>query len=354
MKHLHFLQMQGMTDTSSEVASDVTKVMGDLGITGMAAGIIGGIAILVVGFFLAKLLARVTRKLIKKTGIDDKVKSSTNISSFFGKLVYFLIMIIVLMAALNVMGVGNEVLAPLNEMMQKIGSAIPNILVAGIIIYIGYFLAKIISELVEFAGDTIESFAPKLNMPEGMDLVKILKTIVFIIVFIPILIVGLDFLQFDAITEPATSMLEQFMASIPLIIKATAIILIAVFGGRLVTNLLKELFSNLKVDSLTHKLGLDNVLGSTSLSGLISKLVYIVILYLGIMQALDVLNLDQLAVVLNDVLYVAGKVFLGLLIVVLGNVVANFAVRIFSKGEDTNNFTLLIMRGAIIAIFLAM
>lgn len=362
MKHLiiNFLQAQSFgknllttQSSSNEMADNVMSFMESFGLNETASSILGGILILVVGFFIAKFISRLVRNLIKKTGLDDKMKSSTKISTMVGKLVYFLLMIIVLMTALNIMGVGNEVLAPLNNMVQEFFSAVPNVLVAGIVIYIGYYLAKVISELVEMGGDTIQSLVPKLKLPEGIDLVKILKTIVFIFVFFPILITGLDFLNFDAITIPAKNILTDFTNSIPLIIMASVVLIVAYYGGKMLTNLLKDLLDELKVNNFSSQLGLNNIIGSTSLSKLISQLAFFIILYLAIMQALDILHLDQISNVLNEVLAVAGKVFLGLLIVVLGNIVANFAVKIFAKGEEPN-FSLVIMRGAIIVIFLAM
>ncbi len=362
MKHLmiNLLQTQPVSTTSSAMegssnamANDVMSWMESFGLNETASSILGGILVLLIGFFVAKFVANMVRKLVKSFGLDDKIKSSTKFSSMVGKLVYFLLMIVVLLTALNIMGVGDEVLAPLNNMVQEFFGAVPDVLVAALVIYIGYFLAKVVSELVEMAGDTIESFTPKLKLPQGVDLVKILKTIVFIFVFFPILITGLDFLHFDAITVPAKNILMDFMNSIPLIVMATVILVVAYYGGKMLTDLLKDVLNDLNVNNFSTQLGLDKVIGNTSLSKLIAQLVFIFILYLGITQALDVLHLDQISAVMNEVLVVAGKVFLGLIIVVLGNLVANFAVKIFSKGEEPK-FSMVIMRGAIITLFLAM
>ncbi len=338
---------------SEEVAGGVMGFLKKFGLTDQVTSILGGLAVLIIGFFVAKFVSGLLGRIIRRTGVDEKIKGNVQISRLVSKLAYFLLMIIVLMTALNIMGVGEEVLTPLNNMVAKFTGAIPNIITAGIIIYAGYFLAKIISEFVEMSADTINALIPKLRLPESFNLVKLVKNIIFIFIFIPVLIVGLEFLNFDAITVPATSMLAQFMNAIPLIIQAVIIVVIAVFGGRFITSLLKDLLVNMNIDNVAGKIGLDKVMGDYKLSSLISSILLYFFIYTGIMQALNILGLTQISAILNDIVYVAGKVIFGLLILVLGNVVANFTTSLFSK-DSTSKFTMAIMRSAIIVIFLAM
>ncbi len=347
------LQTAAVTETSQNLADNFKGYVRDLGLGEIATSLLGGLLMLVLGYIVSKWISRIIRKVIKRTGIDDKIQGNMEISTMIGKLVYFILMIIVLMSTLNIVGVGQEVLAPLNNMVSEFTSAIPNILTAGIIIYAGYFLGKIVSELIQFSGDSVSNFTSKMNLPEGMDLVKIAKNIVFIMIFIPILIVGLEFLDFKAITIPATEMLSTFMNAIPSIIQAVAIIAIAVYGGKFIANMLRELLVSLKVDNLSAKLGMDKVMSDVSLSSVLSKLAMYFITYIGIMQAIDILGLTQVGDILESIIAIAGKVFFGLLILVLGNVVANFATKLFSS-TGANKFTISIMKSAIIVIFLAM
>ena len=54
------------------------------------------ILLLIVGVFIAKLLKKLTAKIIKKSGLDEKLKSDTiTLSKFISKLVYLLVMIFV-------------------------------------------------------------------------------------------------------------------------------------------------------------------------------------------------------------------------------------------------------------------
>jgi len=330
----------------------ITEFIESFGISGVFSKIIGGILILIIGLLLAKLIAGLVGKIIKVIGIDNKMKSDFSVSKFVKKLVYYLLMIFVFMMALNVFGVGDEVLAPLNDMVSKFTLALPNIITAGIIIYAGYFLSNVIADLVYFSGNTIKNWNSKLDVSDSFDILGLIKTIVKIVVFVPVLIIGLDFLNFDVVTEPATGMLDQFLSSIPLIIKAFAILLVFYFGGKIVTNLLKDLLANLGVDKFSPKLGLDKIV-SGSLSKLISNIAFVFVMYLAIMQALDILYLEEISSVMSTVLDISGNIALGLFIISLGNLVSNFLMKIFEGNNTINKFSLAVIKFAIIFIFLA-
>jgi len=193
--------------------------------------IVLAIIILIIGWFIASLIKKLTIKLIRKTGVDDKLKSNkVNLSNFIGKLLYFLIMIFVFMLVLDKLGIKN-VMDPIKAMLSGFLGFIPNIIGAGLVGYIGYMLASIVSELVGLSGDTIQKFTPKLKLPENIDLVTILKKIVFIFIFIPLLIAALNILNMESISQPATAMLETFLGAIPKVLVAAVILIIFIVGG---------------------------------------------------------------------------------------------------------------------------
>ncbi|WP_282032007.1 mechanosensitive ion channel [Winogradskyella eximia] len=315
------------------------------------SGVIAAILILIIGWFIAGFIKRMTTKLIKKTGIDDKLKSSSlKLSSFVGKLLYFLVMIFVFMLALGKLGL-TEVLDPIKNLLNGFTNYIPNIIGAGLVAYIGYMLATIVSELVELSGDTIKKFTPKLKLPENLDVVKILKKVVFIFVFIPLLISAFHILDMKAISEPATSMLSSFFEAIPRIIVATLIILIFVFVGRFVAQLLKELLQSLNIDGLVSKMNISEYVGTKSVAKLISNIAYALIVVFGMLTAFEKLEFTQLTKIIDTVLAYAGKILFGIVIIGIGLIISN----LFTKALNSKNnpFVVSIVKISIIAIFLA-
>ena len=315
------------------------------------SGVIAAILILIIGWFIAGFIKRMTTKLIKKTGIDDKLKSSSlKLSSFVGKLLYFLVMIFVFMLALGKLGL-TEVLDPIKNLLNGFTNYIPNIIGAGLVAYIGYMLATIVSELVELSGDTIKKFTPKLKLPENLDVVKILKKVVFIFVFIPLLISAFHILDMKAISEPATSMLSSFFEAIPRIIVATLIILIFVFVGRFVAQLLKDLLQSLNIDGLVSKMNMSEYVGTKSIAKLISNIAYALIVVFGMLTAFEKLEFTQLTKIIDTVLAYAGKILFGIVIIGIGLIISN----LFTKALNSKNnpFVVSIVKISIIAIFLA-
>jgi len=224
-------------------------------IGGNLSSAIAALIILILGWFIAGIVKRIVAKLIRKTGVDNKLgNSKLKLSSFISKLIYFLVMIFVFILALEKLGMSN-VLEPVKNLLDGFTSFLPNIIGAGLVGYIGYMLATIVSELVELSGNSIKSFAPKLRLPENIDLVNILKKIVFIFIFIPLLISAFNILNMESISEPATAMLKDFFSAIPKIIVAACILILFIVGGRFLSELVKDLLNSMNLNNFLNKSG---------------------------------------------------------------------------------------------------
>jgi len=321
-------------------------------LTGSLGGPIGAILIIIIGWFVAGILKGLVKKLVSKTGVDKRLKNKkVNLATLISKLVYYLVMIFVFMLALEKLGL-TSVLEPVKELLNGFTAYIPNIIGAGLVGYIAYMLATIVSELVGLSGDTIQSLAPKLRLPENIDVVDILKKVVFIFIFIPLLIVALNILNFDAISVPASEMLQSFFEAIPKVLVAAVIMIITVIGGRFLSGLLKDLLDSLNLNQVLSKAGLDSILGKTNVESLISNIVYAFIVLFGLMTAIDKLEFAKLSEIMHTVIELGGNVLFGLVILAIGNWVANLASSAFLKSDD-NTFVASIIKIAILAIFLA-
>ncbi len=331
---------------------DFSKFLGPVNSPFTAYNAIIVILLLIIGYFIAKFLRHVTTKLIKKTGIDEKLNSSKlSFSSFIGKLVYFLVMIFVFMVALERLGM-TSVLEPAKNLLNGFTGFIPNIVGAGLVAYIGYMLAKIVSELVGLSGETIQKFAPKLKLPENIDLVDILKKVVFIFIFIPLLISALNILNLDSISQPATHMLQSFFDAIPKVLVATIIMIAFVVVGRFLSGLIKDLLDSLNVNEVLEKAKLKSFFGGTNVEKLIANIVYAFIILFGVITAIDKLEFTQLTEIVYSVVEIGGNILFGLIIIAIGNWISSIAVSTLNK-NGKNAFIANIMRAAILAIFLA-
>lgn len=321
-------------------------------LTGSFGAPIAALAIIIIGWFVAGILKKVVKNLIKKSGVDDSLSSKkVNFADVIAKLLYYLVMIFVFMLALNKLGM-TSVLEPVKGLLDGFLGYIPNIIGAGLVAYIGYMLATIVSELVGLSGDTIQKFAPKLRLPENIDLVDILKKVVFIFIFIPLLISALNILNISAVSEPASEMLQSFFYAIPKVLVATIIMIIFVVGGRFLSELLKDLLDSLNLNQVMQKAGLTAVTGKTNIERLIANIVYAFIILFGLVTAIEKLEFTKLSEMMNTVIELGGNILFGLVILAIGNWVANVASKNFLKSDD-NPFVANIIKVAILAIFLA-
>ncbi len=334
--------------TMEIILKNFNSLMGSFG------GAISALIIIIIGWFIAGLIKRLVKKLAHKSGVDSTLRSDKiEISTLISKLVYMLIMIFVFVFALDKLGLGST-LEPLKNMLDEFTGYLPNIFGAGLVGYIGYMLANIVSELVGLSGDTIKSLSPKLKLPENIDLVSILKKNVFIFIFIPMLIAALNILNMDAISVPATAMLQDFFSAIPRILVAIIIIVLFVVGGRFLSGFVKDLLDSFNLNSVLKKASLSgDTLSSINFSKVIGNIVYFFIVIFGIMTAIEKLEFIQLTTIIKTVITYASKILIGLVILGVGNWIANLASSSFAKGTD-NKFVASVIKIAILAIFLAM
>ncbi|MFK7771688.1 MAG: mechanosensitive ion channel [Saprospiraceae bacterium] len=317
--------------------------------------IIGAILVYFLGKIIASMIKKLVVKVMKRTTLDNKLfKNSAGGASpeaFVGKLVYYLIMIIVLMIVLEILGF-TQVLDPLKDMLGQFLGFIPNIVVASIIGFAGYMIATIVSDLVGMASSSLGKYSTKLGLKSEINLPKLIKQLVFIVVFIPVLIAALDALKIAAVSEPLKEMLSTFINAIPNVIAAAVIVTVFYVGGKFLSTMGAELLKNLGTDNLANKLNLQSVVGTSSLSSIIANLGFAFLMVTGIITALDKLNFTKLSEIFSSLLELSGQIFFGLIIMAIGNYVSNIAYDTFAKNKD-NAFMASMARIATLGLFLA-
>jgi hypothetical protein len=117
--------------------------------------LIGALVILIIGWIIAKLVQRVVTNALTLVRLDvaaehagitaflrkGEIKESA--SDLIGKLVYWLIMLVVLVTAVNALG-----LTTASELLDKVFLYLPNVIAAIFVIILGTFLAAIVSGIV--------------------------------------------------------------------------------------------------------------------------------------------------------------------------------------------------------------
>ncbi len=339
------------------ITSTLQNLISYTGLNKNISSILLAIVILVLGWFIAKFIKRIIYKILSKSKWDSKLMGDSakdiKVNKLISKFVYYLIMIVVLLSVLEIMGV-SQVLDPIKNMLNEFLTFIPNIVAAGVIGFVGYIIAKIVSNLVALAGNFIDKLAEKTGFKDTDKLINIITKVVFILIFIPFLIQALNVLNLTVITNPANDILNSILHIIPKLLGAAVIIALFVIGGRYLTNFIHDFLKSMGTDALSEKLQLDAVMGnSQSLSKIISNLIYFFLVFFGIITGVELLELAQLSETLNTISAMTGQILFGVLILIIGNFIATIIHRTLSKA-DNNKFIASIIRYAIMALFFAM
>ncbi len=317
--------------------------------------LLGALLVLLVGWLIAKGIKALIVKLLKRTHWDEKVLARTSVGDsnvFIANIFYYVIMIIVIMVVLEILGV-NQVLTPLENMVGEFLGFIPNLIGAILIAFIGYLLAKFVSNLINITGGFLDRMVDKTGFKDTTQIIDIIRKVVFIIIFIPFLIQAFNALELDAISGPANDILTDFTNLIGEIIIAAVILIIFIWGGRYLANFLEDLFKSLGLDRAAEKIQIHNMIGANqSLSKIVANLVYFFLVFFGIITAVNILGLDQLSETLDQILEVTGQIIFGLIILAVGNYISLVIYNTMSKTRS-NNFIASVVRWASLALFLA-
>ncbi|SDB48390.1 Conserved TM helix [Flavobacteriaceae bacterium MAR_2010_188] len=325
-------------------------------VTDYLPNIVGALLVLLIGWLISKGIKKVVVNLMEKTTWDERLIGRENVKNtnvFVANIIYYILMIITLLIVLEILGV-NEVLTPLRNMVNEFLSFIPNLIGAVLIGFIGYLLAKFVSNLVRIGGGFIDRMVDKTGFNDTEKIVNILKKVVFIVIFVPFLIQAFNALELRAISEPANNILNGFTAMIGDIIVAAVVVFVFVWGGKYLSSFLEDLFKSLGVDQAAEKIKIHNMIGANqSLSKLLANLFYFFLVFFGIITAVEILGLDRLTEILNSVLDITGQILFGLIILAIGNYVSLLIYDTMTNTNSKNKFIASIIRVASLGLFIA-
>ena len=108
---------------------------------------------MVFGWLLALIISNIVRRLLKRTDLDNKIvrwvtgNKSPDVEQGIGKVVFWLIMILVLIAFFQALGL-TIVTDPLNQFMSQIFQYIPQLFGAGILLLIAWIIATVLRLII--------------------------------------------------------------------------------------------------------------------------------------------------------------------------------------------------------------
>lgn len=341
--------------------------------------LLGALVLLGIAFIVATLARGATRRALLSSRFDERFSEQVDepgaprqrrLSETLAETVYYLVYLFFLPAILGTLAL-DGVLGPVQNLLDRVISAIPQIVMAGLIVGVGYFVARVMRRLTEglLSSVGVDRFSERLGLRggarEGTSLSSILGVVVFALIFIPALIAGLNALGIEAIAAPATEMLSMVLSAIPAIFGAAIILAVAYFVGRFAAGIAEELLQGAGFDQLPERFGLartkeeleatPDVREPTPPSRVVGYIVLAAILLLGAMEASSLLGFEALATMFSETLQFGAQILIGSVIVVIGLGFANMAAKAIRASSVANSDVLAtIARVAIVALAGAM
>lgn len=317
-----------------------------------ASGVLGnaliGLAILIIGLFVVKIISGIVGRLLGAVGFLADNQLDTPIAS----LVKALLTIFVLMAVLRHFDLV-DVLAPLEDMMTQFLGVIPNIIGAGIIGYVGWILAKLVSELVGMALGKVDQQIAARTGNDDVKISKFVGALVFGAILLPIVVAALGVLNIPAISVPASSMINDLMAAVPNIIGAAIILLVTYFVTKFVVLILGGLLESMQVNSLPEKMGAQGMFSeSFTPVKFIGGAIMFFSMLTGATAAVNALGIEVISTIFAKALEFGGGIFVGGVILLIGNFLSSIAHQRLSAGTSQGMAN--IARFAILGLVLAM
>lgn len=201
----------------------------------------------VAAWVIASLSRFALSKTLQKMHLDKKishdVKTSANVSDTIANIAYWFIILFFLPGILGALG-QQELLSPIMGIRDQILNFIPNIIAAGVVFIIGWFIAKVLKKITL---GVLESIHLDKNLEKtglkGFSFTQLAGTVVYAIVIIPVAIEALDQLHIDSISGPATVMLSTVLSYIPALFSAIIIVAVAYFIGKFIAKLTSDLLA---------------------------------------------------------------------------------------------------------------
>ncbi|MBN1688545.1 MAG: mechanosensitive ion channel [Candidatus Omnitrophica bacterium] len=319
--------------------------------------LIGGFVLVVVAWLIATISRKVLSGSIGVTSLDKKIKTGAKpLSQTLGDIVYWFVLLIFLPAILGVFQI-EGLLAPMQSMIDKITGILPNIVAAALIMVAGWFVAKVLRELVTnlLSATGLNWVGEKAGFRGNMTLSGVVGLVVYFFVLIPAIIAGLNALRMNAIADPATQMLGAMMAAIPNIVAAVAIVVIVYLVANPVTGLISQMLGGAGFDRVPSKLGfVKPVAYRTTPSQWAGRILFFFMMLFASVEAANRLGFDKVSGVIAVLIQFGAQILMGSVIIAVGLWLANLVHAAMDQAEEGQHAMSGLVRVVIMGLVLAM
>jgi Mechanosensitive ion channel, conserved TM helix len=227
--------------------------------------LIGALAILVLGWLVARIVAALVRSALRRTNLDNRlaqwlVGEAVPIENGVARGVFYLLMVFVLVAFFQTLGLTLPT-EPLNRLLNQIFAFAPQLIGAGLILLVAWIVASLLRVVVSrvlSAAKVDERLAREAGV-EGEKPAALTKTLadtvywLVLLFFLPAL---LNALSLQGLLAPVQGMVDKVLDFLPNIFTAGLILAIGWLVARVVQRVVSNLLATMGADQFSERVGL--------------------------------------------------------------------------------------------------
>ncbi|ANE48436.1 hypothetical protein SY83_21540 [Paenibacillus swuensis] len=292
--------------------------------------ILAAIAILIIGLWVAKAVGKAISKGLSKTTVDRKghiyLNPKTSVSSILGNVVKYFLYLVTILIVLELLSF-SSILNPFVAFINSITVYIPFILAAVLLAAVAHILGTLLKSLVVrlLASNAVAKHTPYLT--QYKDTIGTIVYALIILLFAPSI---LQSLHIDAISRPIGAVVNLIISFLPLIVTAVILIIIGHLIAKFVASLAQTLATSMNLQRWTGP--------EVNVPSIVRSVVYFLILFPIVVQALNVLQIDSIQQpaenILNLIMAWIPRIVVAAFLIYLGyiisKIVRNFTLTLLS------------------------
>lgn len=320
----------------------------------LSALILGGVA-----WIMATIVRLILTQGMKRYNLDTQLAETLGggeesplpvpLNETMGTILYWFVWLFFLPSILGALQLEGP-LAPVQNLLDEILSALPQVFKAALIGFVGWILAKFIQNIVAsfLAAVGSDSLGRRFGLSgESLSLSKLVGNIIYALVILFTAIAALEALAIEAISGPAVSMLNQILAALPYLLQASLLLFLFYMGAKFVTDLVTQLLTGLGFNDVLNWLGLQTLVPPSSSdstetaatptktpSEIVGIIAGVGLMLIGVIEAVDSLKLEQLSAIIALLTAGSGQILAGLVVFALALFLGNLTYRVVSLPGD--------------------
>lgn len=245
-----------------------------LGFFNAIPNVLAAILWLVLAFVFATVVKNLVVKLLKalkidkylnKWGITTETKNTA--VEFIGKLVYFVVFLMFLPVAFGKLGI-STLTSPINSLVSSFLGFIPNLIGAIVILFVGFFIAKLIKDLLVpvLKAVKVDALQEKagVKLGENTTFSSLIANVVYVIIAIITIVQAVNVLNLAVLTRIGTAIIDY----LPEVVSVVIVVTVALFCANAIENIISKKFPKAKTVAFGVKVAIYVLAAFISLSQL--------------------------------------------------------------------------------------